>query len=60
MWNKDDVKPAPSSWDVTLDPKVAAKYKGHISQYDDPMSIAEGALYLKTTNPTSGSKTPTS
>ena len=26
MWNKNDVNPAPSSWEVTLDPKVAAKY----------------------------------
>ena len=47
MWNSQSVKPAPSSWDVTLDPQVAAKYKGKISQYDDPMSIAEAAVYLK-------------
>lgn len=47
MWNSEDVKPAPDSWNVTLDPKVAAKYKGKISQYDDPMSIAEAAVYLK-------------
>ena len=37
MWNSDDVKPAPDSWDVMLDPKVAAKYKGKISEYDDSM-----------------------
>jgi len=47
MWNGDSVKPAPRSWNVTMDPKVAAKYKGKISQYDDPMSIAEAAVYLK-------------
>jgi len=47
MWNSNDVKPAPSSWDVTFDPKVASKYKGKITQYDDPMSIAEAAVYLK-------------
>lgn len=47
MWNADNVKPAPDSWEVTMDPKVAAKYKGKISQYDDPMSIAEAAVYLK-------------
>jgi putative spermidine/putrescine transport system substrate-binding protein len=47
MWNSDNVKPAPDSWEVTMDPKVAAKYKGKISQYDDPMSIAEAAVYLK-------------
>jgi putative spermidine/putrescine transport system substrate-binding protein len=51
MWNKESVSPAPTSWAVTLDPKEAAKYKGHITQYDDPMSIAEGALYLKSHEP---------
>jgi putative spermidine/putrescine transport system substrate-binding protein len=58
MWNSNDVKPAPKSWNVTLDPKVAAKYKGHISQYDDPMSIAEGAVYLKTHEPSLGIENP--
>jgi putative spermidine/putrescine transport system substrate-binding protein len=58
MWNSDKVKPAPTSWNVTLDPKVAAKYKGHISQYDDPMSIAEGALYLKAHEPDLGIENP--
>ena len=51
MWNSNDVKPAPTSWNVTMDPKVAAKYKGKISQYDDPMSIAEAAVYLKAHEP---------
>jgi putative spermidine/putrescine transport system substrate-binding protein len=58
MWNADAVKPAPTSWDVTLDPKVAAKYKGKISQYDDPMSIAEGAVYLKFHKPELGIESP--
>ena len=47
MWNSDGVKPAPTSWNVMFDPKMAAKYKGKISQYDDSMSIAEAAVYLK-------------
>jgi putative spermidine/putrescine transport system substrate-binding protein len=47
MWNEDEVKPAPDSWDVMFEPKLAAKYRGKISQYDDPMSIAEAAVYLK-------------
>jgi putative spermidine/putrescine transport system substrate-binding protein len=51
MWNPNAVKPAPNSWDVTLDPQVASKYKGTISQYDDPMSIAEAAVYLKFHSP---------
>jgi putative spermidine/putrescine transport system substrate-binding protein len=58
MWNGNDVSPAPDSWDVTLDPKVAAKYKGKISQYDDPMSIAEAAVYLKTHEPDLGIENP--
>jgi putative spermidine/putrescine transport system substrate-binding protein len=58
MWNGSDVSPAPDSWDVTLDPKVAAKYKGKISQYDDPMSIAEAAVYLKTHEPDLGIENP--
>jgi putative spermidine/putrescine transport system substrate-binding protein len=58
MWNGNDVSPAPSSWNVTLDPKVAAKYKGKISQYDDPMSIAEAAVYLKTHEPDLGIENP--
>jgi putative spermidine/putrescine transport system substrate-binding protein len=58
MWNSGDVKPAPKSWSVTLDPKEAAKYKGKISQYDDPMSIAEAALYLKMHEPDLGIEDP--
>ena len=58
MWNSEDVKPAPDSWNVTLDPKVAAKYKGKISQYDDPMSIAEAAVYLKFHEPNLGIESP--
>lgn len=58
MWNSNGVKPAPQSWAVTMDPKVAAKYKGKISQYDDPMSIAEAAVYLKTHEPDLGIDNP--
>jgi putative spermidine/putrescine transport system substrate-binding protein len=58
MWNSEDVKPSPDSWNVTLDPKVAAKYKGKISQYDDPMSIAEAAVYLKFHEPNLGIENP--
>ncbi len=58
MWNSNDVTPAPDSWEVTFNPKVAAKYKGKISQYDDPMSIAEGAVYLKAHQPSLGIENP--
>ena len=58
MWNPNAVKPAPDSWEVTFNPKVAAKYKGKISQYDDPMSIAEAAVYLKAHQPDLGIENP--
>jgi putative spermidine/putrescine transport system substrate-binding protein len=58
MWNTDDVKPAPTSWDVMLDPKIAAKYKGKISAYDDPVYIADAAVYLKTHQPDLGIDNP--
>jgi putative spermidine/putrescine transport system substrate-binding protein len=51
MWNSNDVKPAPTSWGSILDPKQAAKYKGKISAYDDPIYIADAAVYLKAHDP---------
>jgi putative spermidine/putrescine transport system substrate-binding protein len=58
MWNTDDVKPAPTSWDVILAPKKAAKYKGKISAYDDPIYIADAAVYLKAHKPALGIENP--
>ena len=58
MWNTNDVKPAPTSWDVMLDPAKAAKYKGKISAYDDPIYIADAAVYLKTHDPSLGIDNP--
>jgi putative spermidine/putrescine transport system substrate-binding protein len=58
MWNSDDVKPAPDSWDVLLDPKVAAKYKGRISVYDESSYIADAAMYLKFHEPDLGIENP--
>jgi putative spermidine/putrescine transport system substrate-binding protein len=58
MWNVNDVKPTPTSWDVILDPKKAAKYKGKISAYDDPIYIADAAVYLKAHQPTLGIENP--
>src|SRR5438067_4168299 len=51
MWRMDHVQPGPASWSVILDPAQAAKYKGHISAYDDPIYIADAAVYLKTHDP---------
>jgi putative spermidine/putrescine transport system substrate-binding protein len=58
MWNPDDVKPTPTSWDVVLDPKLATKYKGRISAYDDPIYIADAAVYLKAHQPDLGIENP--
>jgi putative spermidine/putrescine transport system substrate-binding protein len=58
MWNSDEVKPAPKSWSVILDPKEAAKYKGKISVYDDPIYIADAAVYLKAHQPDLGIDNP--
>jgi putative spermidine/putrescine transport system substrate-binding protein len=58
IWNTDEVKPDPTSWSVILDPNEAAKYKGKISVYDDPIYIADAALYLKEHNPDLGIEDP--
>jgi putative spermidine/putrescine transport system substrate-binding protein len=58
MWNTDEVKPAPKSWSVILDPEEASKYEGEISVYDDPIYIADAALYLKTHQPDLGIEDP--
>ncbi len=58
MWNTNDVKPAPTSWDVVLDPQKAAQYKGRISAYDDPIYIADAAVYLKAHEPDLGIENP--
>jgi len=51
MWRTDHVHPGPLSWSVILDPTQAANYKGKISVYDDPVYIADAAVYLKTHDP---------
>ncbi len=58
MWNVNDVKPGPKSWSILLDPKQAAKYKGKISVYDDPIYIADAAVYLKAHQPNLGITNP--
>jgi putative spermidine/putrescine transport system substrate-binding protein len=58
MWNGNDVKPAPESWNIMFDPKIAAKYKGKISAYDESSYIADAALYLKFHQPDLGIENP--
>ena len=49
MWNKEKVKPAPDSWGVVFDEN--SPYKGRVTAYDNPIYIADAALYLKATRP---------
>jgi putative spermidine/putrescine transport system substrate-binding protein len=61
MYNTDKVKPAPTSWDVTFEPTLDGQpnpYSGSITGYDDPIFIADAALYLKTHNPDRGITDP--
>jgi putative spermidine/putrescine transport system substrate-binding protein len=52
MYNTDVVKPAPDSWSAVFDPN--SPYKGKITAYDNPIYIADAALYLKATQPDLG------
>ncbi|HVQ86569.1 MAG TPA: extracellular solute-binding protein, partial [Actinomycetes bacterium] len=56
MYNTDKVKPAPTSWADTWDPN--SPYKGSITAYDNPIFIADAALYLMRTQPDLGIEDP--
>jgi putative spermidine/putrescine transport system substrate-binding protein len=51
MYNKDVVKPAPDSWGIVFGGPESQKYKGKVTAYDNPIYIADAALYLKATRP---------
>ena len=52
MWRDDKVKPAPDSWGAVFDEN--SPYKGKVTAYDNPIYIADAALYLKATQPDLG------
>jgi putative spermidine/putrescine transport system substrate-binding protein len=52
MWRTDKVQPAPDSWGAVFDPDTP--YKGKVTAYDNPIYIADAALYLKATQPDLG------
>jgi putative spermidine/putrescine transport system substrate-binding protein len=52
MWRTDTVKPAPDSWGAVFD--ADSPYKGKVTAYDNPIYIADAALYLKATQPDLG------
>ncbi len=54
LYNTQKVKPAPASWSVLY----SAKYKGKITVPDNPIQIADAALYLMKTQPSLGIKDP--
>ena len=49
MWRTDKVKTPPDSWGAVFDEN--ADQKGKVTAYDNPIYIADAALYLKATQP---------
>ena len=56
MYDPAEVKPAPKSWDVVFD--KAGDYSGKVTAYDNPIYIADAALYLREHNPELGIEDP--
>ena len=54
MYNTDKIKEAPKSWAALYDPQ----YKGKITVPDNPIQIADAALYLSKTDPSLGITDP--
>jgi putative spermidine/putrescine transport system substrate-binding protein len=54
LYNTKKVSPAPSSWSAIYD----SKYKGQITVPNNPIQIADAALYLQKTKPSLGIKDP--
>jgi putative spermidine/putrescine transport system substrate-binding protein len=49
MWRTDVVRPAPTSWEVAF--AASSPYRGRLTAYDNPIAIADAALYLRATRP---------
>jgi putative spermidine/putrescine transport system substrate-binding protein len=54
LYNTKKVKPAPRSWSALYD----KKYKGRVTVPDNPIQIADAALYLSKSKPGLGIKDP--
>jgi putative spermidine/putrescine transport system substrate-binding protein len=54
LYNTKKVKPAPNSWRALY----SSKYKGKVTVPDNPIQIADAALYLSKTKPALGIKDP--
>lgn len=61
MYNTEEVKPAPQSWDVVFETQLDGQpnpYSGSITAYDFPIYIADAAMYLKFHQPDLGIEDP--
>src|SRR5206468_11991124 len=54
LYNTKKVKPAPTSWSAIY----SSKYKGRVTVPNNPIQIADVALYLSKTQPSLGIKDP--
>jgi putative spermidine/putrescine transport system substrate-binding protein len=54
MYNKKHFSAPPTSWSIIYDPK----YKGQVTVPDNPIQIADAALYLQKTKPSLGITDP--
>jgi putative spermidine/putrescine transport system substrate-binding protein len=54
MYNTKKVKPAPTNWGALY----SSKYKGQVTVPNNPIQIADAALYLMKTKPSLGIKDP--
>jgi putative spermidine/putrescine transport system substrate-binding protein len=54
IYNTKKVKPAPRDWSLIY----SKKYKGHVTIPNNPIQIADAALYLEKTKPSLGIKDP--
>jgi putative spermidine/putrescine transport system substrate-binding protein len=54
LYNTKKVKPGPKSWSVLYD----SKFKGKVTVPDNPIQIADAALYLSKAKPSLGIKDP--
>ena len=54
LWNTKDVSGTPTSWSAIYDPK----YKGKVTVPDNPIQIADAALYLSKKDPSLSIKDP--
>jgi putative spermidine/putrescine transport system substrate-binding protein len=56
LYDPDEVKPAPKSWSAVFDD--ASEYSGRVTAYDNPIYIADAALYLREHQPELGITDP--